>query len=224
MSQLRYPIFFRKNETFSGELTLTREEQTHLKSLRLNDKEKILEFRNGQGSSAFFRFLENNQKGQKIEEISHNVEEPNISIAVAYAKSHALDLILQKGTEIGVSEFIFVEFHHSERKELNPVRAEKIFLQACSQSRRHSIPTLKTYSSLKSLIKSEKNLLYLHPYSKTKFNKPTEQIIPIIGPEAGFSDSELSLLEENQVSGFTLGNNILRIETAFLSVATILNL
>ena len=47
-------------------------------------------------------------------------------------------------------------------------------------------------------------------------------MIPIIGPEGGFRQEELELLQRYDAKNFSIGNNILKIETAHTYIASIL--
>lgn len=216
-------LFFRANESFDREMLLTAEEIEHLRSLRLNEEDKTIEVRDGKGNSYFFHVGAKQKIGRLVNTDKHILTEPSIQIAAAIPKSGKFEILIQKGTEIGVSQFIFVNFQHSERREINIERTNKLIIEACIQSKRHSIPTIQFYSSLKDFLKNYKNIILLNPYSDHPIKTNSDwSAVPLIGPEGGFREEELDeILKHSNNSGFTLGDNILRIETAFISIAAI---
>lgn len=217
------PVFFRKNFTFIDSIKLNQEELEHLRSLRLDRDDKHLEFRDGNGNSYIYYILSKKDTGDLVESFQNVVQDLEISIACALPKSQKLDLILQKGTELGVSNFHLITFLQSDRKEINVERAQKIILSAVCQSRRHSIPTLNIHNSLKSFLETQPNSIYLHPYSNTEITTLSNfTMIPVIGPEGGFREEEINLFTEYNCSGYNLGENILRIETAAIYITSLM--
>ena len=146
------PIFFRKNYKFLDSIKLNQEELEHLRSLRLDREDKYVEFRDGNGNSYLYFISSKKDAGELVESSENVVRDLGITLACALPKSQKLDLILQKGTELGVSNFHLITFLQSDRKEINEERAQKIILSAVSQSRRHSIPSLNIHNSLTFLI------------------------------------------------------------------------
>jgi len=122
-----------------------------------------------------------------------------------------------------VTKFHFIIFFQSDRKDFNETRAGKILQGAAAQSGRHTIPQISVYNSLEEFLKLESNVFFLHPYAEksiAKLNRFTH--IPVIGPEGGFRDEEIKLFTEKNLEGYTFGKNILRLETAVLGIASIL--
>lgn len=217
-------IFFRPNETFTNEIALTKEEMEHLRSLRLNEVDKKIEVRDGNGNSYFFQVGAKSKTGELIEKDTTLISKRKIEIASALPKAQNLDFLLQKSTEIGITDFVFVNFFQSERKELNIERSNKIILEACSQSKRHSIPSIKLYPSLQKFLQDYKEILVLNPKSTQPLTQNSNwNLIPMIGPEGGFRKEELELLETVNAKSFSIGSNILRIETAHIYMTSILS-
>ncbi|MBP7280633.1 MAG: 16S rRNA (uracil(1498)-N(3))-methyltransferase [Leptospiraceae bacterium] len=216
-------IFFRPNATFSGEITLNKEEIEHLRSLRLNDISKTIEVRDGKGVSYFFQVESKSKTGKLLEKKTTIIPNIKIEIASAIPKAQRLDFLLQKGTEIGVTAFYFINFFQSERREINLERSNKIILEAASQCQRHSIPTIKLYNSLEKFLQENKQVFVLNPEAKELLSlNQNWGMIPIIGPEGGFRQEELELLQRYDAKNFSIGNNILKIETAHTYIASIL--
>jgi 16S rRNA (uracil1498-N3)-methyltransferase len=218
-------IFFRDFPEEYSEIHLTRDEVEHLKSLRLFQIDKTIEIRNGKGECLYFHVQSGEKRGNLLSKEFFEDTRPQIKIASAIPKSQKLDLILQKGTELGVTHFYFINFLQSERKEFNPERAKRIFEESSSQSGRIYLPEFFIFSSIKDFIIKNKNhkIIYLDPDSDEVLSKETiANSIPVIGPEGGFREEEKVLLEESGARGFRAGEEIMRIETGFLFAASIL--
>lgn len=216
-------IFFRPNASFSNEITLTKEEIEHLRSLRLNDVSKIIEVRDGNGVSYFFQVESKSKTGRLLEKKISIIPNSKIEIASAIPKAQRLDFLLQKSTEIGVTAFYFINFFQSERRELNLERSNKIILEACSQSKRHTIPRIELYSSLEKFLQEHKQVFVLNPEANEPLSlNQNWDMTPIIGPEGGFRQEELELLKTAYTKSFSIGDNILKIETAHTYMASIL--
>ncbi|HMV41973.1 MAG TPA: RsmE family RNA methyltransferase [Leptospiraceae bacterium] len=217
-------ILFRTDEKFTNQITFTKEEIEHFRSLRINDEEKEIEIRDGKGSSYFFQVGAKSKTGNLIRTETHLINSNKIGVASAIPKSNRLDFLLQKSTEIGITHFYFINFLHSERKEINLDRANKIILEACSQSKRHTIPTIEVYSSLEKFLLAEKNIFLLDPKAKKNLKTNSDwSSIPIIGPEGGFRKEELDLLIQANARSFSIQENILRIETAHVFMTSLLS-
>jgi 16S rRNA (uracil1498-N3)-methyltransferase len=217
------PIFFRKNFTFIDSIEVNQEEIEHLKSLRLDREDKQVEFRDGLGNSFIYYIPSKKTIGTLVEKYHNVVRDYSISLACALPKSQKLDFILQKGTEIGISDFHFITFMQSDRKELNETRANKVILSASTQSRRQSIPSLHIYNSLKAYLDIHPKSFFLHPYSTERVTSLRNfSLNPIIGPEGGFREEEINLFTEYNCPGYNLGENILRIETAAVYITSLI--
>ena len=223
---MKHRIFFRKDFKFPGEFRLEKEETDHLKSLRIFDKDKILDFRDGAGNSALYSVFSGKREAILQQKNEKKAAEPEIIIATAIPKGNRYDWLLQKGTELGITAFLFVNFRRSERKELNFERSEKIISEAGGQSGRYYLPKIRLFDSLEKMIAAEaetpEKFLLLSPIAEEKLD--TEKIsstIPIIGPEGGFDPEELKMFEKLKIGTANAGDSILRIETAVLFMASI---
>ena len=158
-------------------------------------------------------------------------------------KADKLELIIQKAVERGASEIIPVMMERTvvkldEKKQDKKLdRYRKIAEAAAKQSRRGIIPDVSSYISYKNAIKSvsadsDIKRLILVPYESAEGMEYARQIIAgaseydeidiFIGPEGGFADSEIELAKEAGAKIITLGNRILRTETAGLAILSIL--
>jgi 16S rRNA (uracil1498-N3)-methyltransferase len=154
-----------------------------------------------------------------------------IILAQSLPKSKKMDFIVQKCTELGVSEIIPVVSERSVAKGEKSGRWQKIAKEAAEQSGRALIPKISALTDFQSLLKKKNEFdLALIPWELEKTNKlkailqnsSPKNIIILIGPEGGFSSQEI---EQAKAAGFipvSLGKRILRAETAGLAILSMI--
>ena len=163
--------------------------------------------------------------------------EPDIKITLyqALLKADHFEFVLQKCTEIGVSEFVPVicERCVAGKPGANKTqRWEKVIKEATEQSVRSTLPILKQTVSFNDSCRSLEGLsliastrhesLSLREITRHRPDQDnTANINIFIGPEGGFTDGELESARRLGVKEVTLGPNTLRAETAGLVAATV---
>ncbi|MDX8390532.1 MAG: 16S rRNA (uracil(1498)-N(3))-methyltransferase [Mariprofundaceae bacterium] len=148
-----------------------------------------------------------------------------VRLVQACNRSEKIETVLQKGTELGASSFDIV---HSERStfklsgkklELRLVRWQKIIIEAAEQSGRTRLPILRWVPSLKQL-EDKAHSYVLHPASDQSWEKRSQElkggsnIRLAIGPEGGWSRSDLTVLNAKGFQPLAFGSRIMRTETA----------
>lgn len=158
-------------------------------------------------------------------------------LAFALLKGGHDELVLQKGTELGVSEFIpyissrtIIRLDEKDKAK-RKTRFEKIVLSSVEQCKRLVIPTVQDIKSFDKVIsqKFDHAFFAYEGLSHESFNlaseaakvKPGESVLLIIGPEGGFSEKEVLAAEEKGLTSVSLGKRILRAETASLYMASV---
>lgn len=151
-------------------------------------------------------------------------------------KGPKMEIILQKLTEVGVDEIILVQTKRSvskvdDKKEDKKIeRWQRIIYEAAKQSKRGKIPKLRGILSFKEALGEMKdNDFNIIPYEneKTKSIKKAIKGVDInnigifIGPEGGFDESEIQLVEDIGGQSVSLGPRILRTETASIVASSI---
>ncbi|AOP33894.1 16S rRNA (uracil(1498)-N(3))-methyltransferase [Leptospira tipperaryensis] len=218
-------ILFRRDWNSEKEFFLNREEISHLKALRIHSEKKLLRVLNGNGSEWIYEVEANSNQGFLKESKVHPKSERISGIATAIPKGNRLEWLLQKGTELGLTHFYFLNFEQSDRKDFNMERAQKITEEAAAQSKQIFLPEVHAPVSLKEFLKSQANQNHsyylLDPRGESEL-KPEyfQNSIWIIGPEGGFREKETNLLKEKKVLGVKAGDSILRIETAGIFAAS----
>ncbi len=141
-------------------------------------------------------------------------------------KSDKFEWILEKGTELGVSHFRPIISARSVAKKINMVRAQKIMTESAEQSGRGILPDIAEPVSLESALSSlPAPALALDPSGSPIHNSsfPIHNSISVfLGPEGGFTETELSRFTEKNIPIVSLGSQILRAETAAVAASTLL--
>ncbi len=171
---------------------------------------------------------------KEINEIHDNKHQ--IIIVQSLVNENKMDLILQKGTELGMTSFYGYKAINSVVKENDKsdkkiIRWQKIVKEASEQSKRNDIPNIDGIIDIKGLceVKADlKIILSVKEKSNTlkkvlQKNSMCDTMIIVIGPEGGFEDSEENKLIENGFIPTTLGNRVLRTETASIACLSMIN-
>lgn len=164
-----------------------------------------------------------------------------VTLYQAMLKGRKLDWVLQKGTEIGLVEFVPIICDRCVMSSLGTVgdekqnRWERIVSEAAEQSRRGRLPLIRPVTLFPqacemarradlSLIPWEeetklglRNLL--RPRDGAENNKRPFSINVFVGPEGGFSPPEIRQAKRFGILPVSLGSRILRAETAGLATA-----
>ena len=170
---------------------------------------------------------------REIDSISDNNElTKDITLFYCLAKGDKNDLVIQKCTEIGVKNIVFINSKRSviklEQKDFEKKKERyiKIAKEASEQCKRNRIPNilgLYNITSIPSDFLCDINLVgYELENGKTNktidfiqdFKENKQSISVLIGPEGGISEDEIASLIKQGFSPVSLGKRILRTETA----------
>lgn len=164
-----------------------------------------------------------------------NTELPvHVVIASGLPKGDKLEMIIQKGTELGAFEFVpftasrSVVKWESKKASKKVERWQKIAKEAAEQCHRNKIPLVSEPVSVKELIKissgySHKLIAYEEEAREGESSvlsstlaalKPGETLLFVFGPEGGLTQQEISLMVDQGFKTCGLGPRILRTETA----------
>lgn len=204
--------------------------------LRLRDGDAVTLF-NGDGHDYSGQLALGKRETQvRIARVARVDNESPLSITLvqAIARGEKMDLILQKATELGVARIVPVISQRTEVK-LDDDRADKrivhwqrVLESACEQCGRAQIPTIESPLTLERsarlFAESDELKLVLHPDDGKPLSTllPMSQVAIAIGPEGGFSERDLGVLDQAGFTRLTLGPRILRTETAGLAAITAL--
>jgi len=193
-----------------------------------------------------FVFLDN--KGIKVKAIVESVDKKavvvklngkqisayhsrHIRLFIAISKKPAtFELILQKATELGITDIIPLVTSRCQVKEIrNQKRLNFIVKEAAEQCERNFLPMFHEVIAFNKFIASPPHGLMLtgdgriydKKLSEVKIEKD-ENVNLVIGPEGGLTDEELKDIKNLGGTIFILGENILRMETAAISAMSLI--
>ncbi len=175
-----------------------------------------------------------------VNEIKENNELSNEVILIcALLKGDKLDYVVQKATELGVSEIVFsltkrtiVKVKRND-KDFRFDRYRRIAKEASEQSKRLRIPLMNKLINLDRIneVKADIKLVAYESVSGSTKSfidnlskmKTDQKIAIFIGPEGGFESSEITYLEAYGYKCVSLGRRILRAETASINALSVIS-
>lgn len=183
--------------------------------------------------------LEQLQPAQATARVIHRWQETDrtlpITLLQAMPKGDKLELVLQKGTELGVRCFQPLETTNTilnlttARLRTREQRWQRIVSEAARQSRRSFLPEVKPMLPLATALEEASGDLKLVlweagsiPLAAALPEQPPAGVRLLIGPEGGFSATEIRMITAAGFQPIHLGPRILRTETAGLAVTPIL--
>ncbi|AFV99617.1 16S rRNA methyltransferase [Gluconobacter oxydans] len=140
-----------------------------------------------------------------------------VELLFAPLKRDATELVIRMGTELGVTCFRPVITERTNTHRLNLDRLTLIASEAAEQCERLDIPEILPLEPLKTVLSTWPNdkPLFAALERRPGENDPEKAAALLIGPEGGFSDAEVSMLQRHSaVHALTLGPLVLRAETA----------
>ena len=213
---------------------------SHSLRMRVGDKITVCDFFNYEYDCEIESFT-SDKVVLLIKDKHTSQNEPSVSVALfqGLPKSTKLELIIQKCTELGISDIFPIMTSRcisrpDERStEKKTKRWNMISQEAAKQAGRGHIPQVHDTLSFKNAIEKMKEydlkfMCYelcdescgddLKGYLEKNLAADTKSIAFFIGPEGGISPEEAEYAKENGVSFVSLGKRILRTETAPLCV------
>jgi 16S rRNA (uracil1498-N3)-methyltransferase len=222
----------------SKTLTLQGEELRHLAVMRLMP-EDTLEIINGKGALAVGRVCGLNKKEARLEvnEVTQEAERTfPLIIAQAIPRPSRLDIILEKGTELGMTKLILFPGEQSEKTSFTQEqlhRIEKVLIAAIKQCGRLWLPEIEIAPPLLKWKELPCPVSYFGDFregvptlfSAWRKNPPQIQsgALFIVGPEKGLTEREEKHLEDLGGVGVTLHKNVLRTDTAPLCALSLMS-
>lgn len=160
-----------------------------------------------------------------------------ITLIQGLPKGEKMELILQKGTELGVSEVVTFQADRSvsripvDRQDERLRRWRRIAEEAARQAGRPDIPTVRLSRGIDDTVLDADQDLRLLLWEEERATTLKEamgarprpaSIAVIVGPEGGLTVAEAELARQAGFIPVTLGRRILRTETAGIALVAIL--
>ncbi len=236
------PQFFTNSDISSGAIIeLKGQDAHHIHNvLRLKPEDWIL-ISDGKGRSFKSKIIESTKKSVTIS-ICDQLERETIAspptLAVSPISKERFEWIIEKSVELGCKRIIPLITERtvphrakivSDQKKMQ--RLNEIALSAAKQSGLPFRPEIDTPMGFKEIIKHideyDSSILFYEGEEKTDMksfwkDRPggTDNLI-IVGPEGGFTKEEVSLAKNSGTVLLSLGQQILRVETAALAAISI---
>ena len=225
-------FFVTSQELNMDDPVLTGENASHAKVLRLKEGEQVL-LCDGCGSEAVCT-VESFSQGEYrllVQERMESASEASVRVSVymALPKGDKLEHVIQKATELGAYEIVTFPSarcvsrpdEKTLRKKLD--RWQKIAASAAEQSGRGRIPQVVVLSGYKAALEraaqADKAILFYENEKATTLRQELDRgvynsVCLLSGPEGGFEAFEIEQAKDMGLRICTLGNRILRCETA----------
>lgn len=231
--------FFVPAESLQGDqIVIADEPYHHLRNVLRIRAGAVLLLLDGYGQCCEVQ-LEQLQSKQATTRVIRRWQETNLALPIillqAMPKGDKFELVLQKGTELGVSCFQPLETDHAvpnpatARLHKREKRWQRIVSEAARQSRRCFLPGVKPMKKLATALEEPSSDLKLVlweaasvPLAAVLPKRPPTGVRLLIGPEGGFSTAEITAIQEAGYQAVHLGPRILRTETAGLAVTPVL--
>jgi 16S rRNA (uracil1498-N3)-methyltransferase len=158
-------------------------------------------------------------------------DESDLWLMFAPIRRARLDWLVEKATELGVSELVPVWTEHTQTERLNLERLNAHIVAAAEQSERLSVPELHAPRTLDTVLAIWPHQRRLIVCDETGAGEPIGTALPrlaptaaalVTGPEGGFTEKELDSLSRFPfVSRVGLGPRVLRADTAALAALSV---
>ncbi|WP_366924120.1 16S rRNA (uracil(1498)-N(3))-methyltransferase [Metallumcola ferriviriculae] len=234
--------FFVTPEAINGDMiAITGAEAHHLlKVLRLGIGDRVtVADGEGQRFAAVLETIAPDDAYARIETTLPTGEPPvEIILLQGIPKSDKMELIIQKNTELGIGKIIPVEMERSvvrlkENKAAKRAqRWQRIALEAAKQCGRSRVPQIAAPCTLtEALMQLPHGCSLTVPWEEETGHslghwlaelKSTARVAYIIGPEGGLTTGEVDLARRHGAVPVTLGQRILRTETAAMAVLAVI--
>jgi 16S rRNA (uracil1498-N3)-methyltransferase len=232
------PHFYLNPNNIDGEIFFIDGEDFHylinVRRFKINDEIMLFD---GLGKSFRGRILEisKDKLAGKIISFSYKPQGKIVNLWTAIPKGDRFEWLIEKACELGIAALFpiiaarNVQTSFSENKKR---RLKKIALSACSQCGRSDIMEIADPIDLKAAFKNaadmdnftnvlswegEERLSLAELFGREKI----ESANVFIGPEGGFENDEIDLAKSLNFITVTLGENILRVETAAIAASVL---
>lgn len=147
-------------------------------------------------------------------------------LCAAIVKKDTFEWIVEKATELGVTDIIPIRAEHSEKKSLNETRLRKIAIEASEQSGRGTTPMvlpIMGQGEAAAFLKKKKldiQIMAFHTEGELPARSDLVGKGPLavfIGPEGGWSPDEIEMFHKLDIPVRCLGAQVLRTETAVIA-------
>ena len=231
------PRVFLKEELIIGnEIKITDKIFHYLKNvMRCNINDEII-LVNGKDGEFLSKITFENNKYLILKNIKKTKNYQQLPfLGLIFAPIQKIDLLLKSSTELGVTEFLPIITEYTNKSNIKLNKIDGNIIEAIEQSERLDFPVIHQIDKLSTVLdklNNEQNIIFFCE-ERTGQNLPInvfnninvkdKNIYALVGPEGGFSKQEKELINSyNNTISISLGNTILRTETATINILSIL--
>jgi 16S rRNA (uracil1498-N3)-methyltransferase len=191
-----------------------------------------VELFDGRGAAAIAEVVARSRKSatlKLLERTFDNAPDSSFTLASAVPKGDRFRWLIEKATELGVDRLVPLQTARGvvQPRETKLGKMQQTVVAACKQSGRNWLMKLEEMTSFDAFVAGasrEGVLLVAHPAGKPLVEVLTtcakrQRIIAAVGPEGGFTESEMEDAVAAGAALVGLGPTILRTETAALAIA-----
>lgn len=218
-------------------IQLKDQEHHHLVNVMRTHLSDEIEIVNGKGqlAKAVLKSLEKKRAVLVVKSVQTAPDATwKIILAQGMPKQNKLEIIVEKGTELGMTELWLFAAARSEKKELSENQQDRLKTLAIAAMKQCGclfLPKIVMIPPLKQWKNIEIGPLFFGdttpdaPSLSSILNTlgPIKEAVFFVGPESGFSDEEINILHKLHAQGVKLHPNILRTETAAIAALTLLS-
>ena len=195
---------------------------------------RVLRMRNGDQAEIFdglgrclsgrMEFSDRGSVFRVSSEVTENRESPlEMTLAQAWVSSEKIDWIVEKAVEVGARRILLFPAERSVTRLAGPKlekRLQKLqsaAVAACEQCGRSLVPEISAFENFTeclAAVHSEKKYILAPSSERNVLAASAQSVAFAVGPEGGFSPSELEAAAEAGWSACLLGPRVLRTETA----------
>lgn len=232
--------FIEPEQCKDGEVRITGEDAHHIGTVMRGKPGDQLIVCDGTGMEAIVkvRSIAKQEVLADLVSVEQSRGEPSVKVTIAQAmpKGDKMDIVIQKGTEVGAARFIpfmserTIVQYDAKKEQKRLERWMRIAKEAAEQAHRGKIPEVTAICSWKELLREaaeadlaifcyekEEGLTLRQQLTRLKRERGKQvNLMLIVGPEGGFSENEAVEAAAAGCITISLGRRILRTETAAL--------
>ncbi len=184
-----------------------------------NGMEALCEIENVDKKSATLKLISEQENTKTVKRM--------VTLYASILKRENFEFIAQKATELGIKTIVPIKTERTIKQNINLERLNKIVTEASELCGRNTVPEIRETMNFKDAIieSMENNHTVLFDATGSQLTQSIEnwqkKIAIFIGPEGGFTDTELEYARDNNIEIISISPLMLRGETAAI-VATYL--
>lgn len=208
-------------------IELSGDEARHAVTVRRLKQGEEVSVTNGRGLTGFGKVIVSGVRPPRLSlDISRYETETramHIHLAASLPKGDRQRVMLDMATQAGMDSFTPLVSQRTVSKEGKHAtdKWQRICLEAMKQSRRSWLPVVQSAASLKDFLDSvtgTTQIFVASIHGKTVRQLPSAdrgaEVVILVGPEGGFTEAEMTLIQKAGAIELNLGQAILRTETA----------